>query len=119
MTTVPMLMLIAMLLTFYLTGGDFSPETVFVAVSLLVLIRFPLIMLPMTIGACVMGLISVRRIERFLTAGDMPRFAQSECFSLYSDQTWTWLFTLLHVAATDFCSFCTARMMTGLRHTSS
>jgi ABC-type multidrug transport system fused ATPase/permease subunit len=60
--------------TYYLTGGDMAPETVFVAVSLLVLIRFPLIMLPMTIGAVVMGLISVHRIERFLLMEDMPRF---------------------------------------------
>eukprot|EP00613_Pedinella_sp_CCMP2098_P078228 CAMPEP_0171937264 /NCGR_PEP_ID=MMETSP0993-20121228/34464_1 /TAXON_ID=483369 /ORGANISM="non described non described, Strain CCMP2098" /LENGTH=1150 /DNA_ID=CAMNT_0012578599 /DNA_START=238 /DNA_END=3686 /DNA_ORIENTATION=+ len=74
MTTVPMLMLIAMLVTYSLTGGDMAPETVFVAVSLLILIRFPLIMLPMTIGAVVMGLISVHRIERFLLMEDMPRF---------------------------------------------
>lgn len=63
MTTVPMLMLIAMLITFAMMGGNFAPATVFVAVSLLVLIRFPLIMLPMTIGACVMGMISVKRVQ--------------------------------------------------------
>jgi ABC-type multidrug transport system fused ATPase/permease subunit len=74
MMAVPMLMLIAMLLTFFSLGGDFSPATVFVAVSLLVLLRFPLIMLPMTIGMCVMGRISLKRIERFLLLGDMPRY---------------------------------------------
>ena len=74
MMAVPTLMLIAMLLTFFMLGGDFSPATVFVAVSLLVLLRFPLIMLPMTIGMCVMGRISLKRIERFLLLGDMPRY---------------------------------------------
>jgi ATP-binding cassette, subfamily C (CFTR/MRP), member 1 len=45
-----------------------------VAVSLLILIRFPLIMLPMTIGAVVMGMVSLKRIQKFLLYNDMPRF---------------------------------------------
>jgi ABC-type multidrug transport system fused ATPase/permease subunit len=87
MMTVPMLMLIAMLITIFATGGDFSPTTVFVAVSLLVLLRFPLIMLPMTIGMCVMGRISLKRIERFLLLGDMPRFKAGNKVSAFTQLT--------------------------------
>ena len=69
--TVPMLMLIAMFVTWALLDGNFAAETVFVAFSLLVLIRFPLMMWPMSIGAVVMGLISINRVEKFILCGDM------------------------------------------------
>ena len=65
-------MLIVMLVTWASIGDDFAAETVFVAMSLLVLIRFPLIMLPFAIGMTVVGFISIKRIERFIVCPDMP-----------------------------------------------
>jgi len=66
MNATPMLMLVTLILCVYLSNDDFSPETIFVAVALLQMIRFPLIMIPMAIGMVVMGMISLKRISAYL-----------------------------------------------------
>lgn len=55
MLTTPFVMVMLTLVFYFNGGGDFSPDVVFTAVSLLLVIRFPLMMLPMSIAGWVQG----------------------------------------------------------------
>ncbi|KAG5177321.1 P-loop containing nucleoside triphosphate hydrolase protein [Tribonema minus] len=62
----PFVMCAITVTVFFSQGGDFNPATVFTAVSLLLVIRFPLIMLPMTIANYIQAKISLGRLQRFI-----------------------------------------------------
>ena len=51
MLTTPFVMVMLTLVVYFNGGGDFSPDVVFTAVSLLLVIRFPLMMLPMAVAS--------------------------------------------------------------------
>lgn len=51
MLTTPFVMTMLTLVVYFNGGGDFSPDVVFTAVSLLLVIRFPLMMLPMAVAS--------------------------------------------------------------------
>lgn len=55
MLTTPFVMVMLTLVVYFNGDGDFSPDVVFTAVSLLLIIRFPLMMLPMAIASWVQG----------------------------------------------------------------
>lgn len=55
MLTTPFVMVMLTLVVFFNVDGDFSPDVVFTAVSLLLVIRFPLMMLPMAVASWVQG----------------------------------------------------------------
>lgn len=55
MLTTPFVMVMLTLVVYFNGNGDFSPDVVFTAVSLLLMIRFPLMMLPMAIASWVQG----------------------------------------------------------------
>lgn len=55
MLTTPFVMVMLTLIVYFNNGDDFSPDVVFTAVSLLLVIRFPLMMLPMAIAGWVQG----------------------------------------------------------------
>lgn len=55
MLTTPFVMVMLTLVVYFNSDGDFSPDKVFTAVSLLLIIRFPLMMLPMAIASWVQG----------------------------------------------------------------
>lgn len=55
MLTTPFVMVMLTLVFYFNNDGDFSPDVVFTAVSLLLVIRFPLMMLPMSIAGWVQG----------------------------------------------------------------
>ncbi|CAN0020479.1 unnamed protein product, partial [Phaeothamnion confervicola] len=81
----PSVMVMLTLVIFYTTGGDFSPSNasiafvVFTAVSLLLVIRFPLFMLPMTIASALQAKVSLGRLQRFL---DLEEISEE-------DRSWT------------------------------
>lgn len=55
MLTTPFVMVMLTLVVYFNGDGDFGPDVVFTAVSLLLVIRFPLMMLPMAIAGWVQG----------------------------------------------------------------
>jgi len=69
-----LVMVLITLLIYCNISTNFSPSIVFTAVSLLYVIRFPLMMLPMAIGSCINGLVSVKRIQRFLELDETNEF---------------------------------------------
>eukprot|EP00903_Cladosiphon_okamuranus_P012646 g11831.t1 len=65
MLTTPFVMVMLTLVVYFNGDGDFSPDVVFTAVSLLLIIRFPLMMLPMAIASWVQGKVSLGRMQKF------------------------------------------------------
>eukprot|EP00752_Nemacystus_decipiens_P009274 g8285.t1 len=65
MLTTPFVMVMLTLVVYFNGEGDFSPDVVFTAVSLLLIIRFPLMMLPMAIASWVQGKVSLGRMQKF------------------------------------------------------
>lgn len=59
MLTTPFVMVMLTLVVFFNVDGDFSPDVVFTAVSLLLVIRFPLMMLPMAVASWVQAKVRV------------------------------------------------------------
>lgn len=59
MLTTPFVMVMLALVTYFNKSGEFKPDIVFTAVSLLLVIRFPLMMLPMAIAGWVQGRASI------------------------------------------------------------
>ncbi|CAM9948860.1 unnamed protein product, partial [Ectocarpus sp. 4 AP-2014] len=79
MLTTPFVMVMLTLVVFFNVDGDFSPDVVFTAVSLLLVIRFPLMMLPMAIASWVQGKVSVGRMQAFFELEELHP----------SDREWT------------------------------
>ncbi|CAM9531857.1 unnamed protein product [Chrysoparadoxa australica] len=62
----PFGMVLITMILFFNGPGNFSPDVVFTAVSLLMVVRFPLFMLPMTIANAVQARISLARLTKYL-----------------------------------------------------
>ncbi|CAM9732984.1 unnamed protein product, partial [Hapterophycus canaliculatus] len=65
MLTTPFVMVMLTLVVYFNGDGSFGPDVVFTAVSLLLVIRFPLMMLPMAVASWVQGKISLGRMQKF------------------------------------------------------
>eukprot|EP00904_Undaria_pinnatifida_P007302 jgi/Undpi1/3701/HiC_scaffold_16.g07071.m1 len=65
MLTTPFVMVMLTLVVYFNGGGNFSPDVVFTAVSLLLVIRFPLMMLPMALASWIQGKVSLGRMQKF------------------------------------------------------
>lgn len=66
MQTAPILVGIVTLLVFAGTGGDFTPATVFTAISVLNNLRFPLMFYPMVLQQVAEARVSFERLNKFL-----------------------------------------------------
>lgn len=51
----PFVMITLTLVVYFKGGGSFSPDVIFTAISLFLIIRFPLMVLPMTISGWIQG----------------------------------------------------------------
>jgi len=69
----PWLMVLITLWVFFATGGDFKPDVVFTAVSLLYVIRFPMFFLPMAIAGAASAHVSLKRMQRYLEMDEISK----------------------------------------------
>lgn len=67
MLTTPFVMVMLSLEVYINSGGDHSPDVVFTAVSLLLVVRFPLMMLPMAVASWIQA--KVRELFANATGG--------------------------------------------------
>ena len=68
---IPLLLNVGVFLTHWALGGDMGPSTVFTAMSLMMIIRFPMVMLPMTAQNVISAMISFRRMDGFFRLEEM------------------------------------------------
>jgi len=68
---IPVLMILLTLITYYEIGGDLKPDIIFTAISLLFLIRFPLVSIPIALGSVLRGKASLRRLDQFLSKSEI------------------------------------------------
>lgn len=85
MLTTPFVMVMLTLVVYFNGDGDFSPDVVFTAVSLLLIIRFPLMMLPMAIASWVQGKVGELVVTGKWFAESAPRGAAA-----VSRMGWRW-----------------------------
>jgi len=67
----PILIIFLTLIVYYEIEGELRPEIVFPALSLMYLIRTPILMLPRAMTTFTMGKVTVRRLEKFLLEEEM------------------------------------------------
>lgn len=67
----PLIVSLVSFATFVWTGGQLTAAKAFTSLSLFGILRFPLAMFPSVINNCIEALVSVERIESFLSAGEV------------------------------------------------
>jgi ATP-binding cassette subfamily C (CFTR/MRP) protein 1/ATP-binding cassette subfamily C (CFTR/MRP) protein 3 len=75
---IPLLLNLSVFSVHYALGGDMTPKTIFTAMSLIGIIRFPLVMLPMTIQSAVSASLALGRMDRFFRLEEMVE-TREEC----------------------------------------
>jgi ABC-type multidrug transport system fused ATPase/permease subunit len=68
---IPLMLNLSVFSVHYSLGGDMGPTTIFTAISLVSIVRFPLVMLPMTIQAVVSASLALGRMDRFFRMEEM------------------------------------------------
>jgi len=62
---IPLMLNLSVFSVHYSLGGDMSPATIFSAIALIAIIRFPLVMIPMTLQTVISASLALTRMDRF------------------------------------------------------
>ena len=90
---IPLALNLSVFAVHYALGGDMSPQTIYSAMALIGIIRFPLVMIPMTIQSAVSANLALGRMDRFFRLDEMEMVREAckdegNSIELQGEYTW-------------------------------